>query len=328
MATLPPTGSISLSQIYSVFGKTLGPSISLTSASTGVYGAITASSPFKPDGVPPHAMSEFRGYNHSTADTTPPSIPNGLSCNYGTGSPRTSIAIRWDASTDNLAVTGYQLQRSDSGGTTWSTVYNGPNISYQDSGSPNREYHYQVRAFDAIGNYSNYSGPAYWKTEAGTSCFVEGTLITLADNIQIPIETLVTNQLLISAEIDTLKDTNNVNELYKWSSNYLSENRIISPVANIEPKVASKTIIINKGLLEATPYHSQLIQRNGIWKFIPLRDVIVGDRLYNINKEIIAITSVIINLEKRTVYPLTLSPSHTYFANGILTHNMKKPDEL
>jgi hypothetical protein len=126
-----------------------------------------------------------------------------------------------------------------------------------------------------------------------------------------------------SEEIKTLKDTNDALELYKWNSRSLQENRIASPITKIEPKIAFKTIIINQGLLEATPTHSQLIQRDGIWKFIALGDVVVGDKLYGINKEITVITSVFVSLEKRNIYLLTLSPSHTYFANGILTHNGK-----
>jgi hypothetical protein len=159
----------------------------------------------------------------------------------------------------------------------------------------------------------------------GGGCFVEGTLIALPDGTQMPIETLVMNQLLLSGEIETLHDTNNVLELYKWNSSFFRENRIASPITKIEPKIAYETIIINEGLLEATPSHSQLIQRDGVWKFIPLGNVAVGDNLYGINKEIIEITSVLVSLEKRNIYPLILNPSHTYFANGILTHNNKQP---
>jgi hypothetical protein len=160
-------------------------------------------------------------------------------------------------------------------------------------------------------------------TGGSGGCLVEGTLITLPDGTQMPIETLAINQLLLSTEIETLRDTNNALELYKWNSSSLLENRITSPIVKIERRIVSETIIINEGLLEATPSHSQLIQRDGIWKFIALGDVVVGDKLYDINKEIIAITSVIISSEKRNIYPLILSPSHTYFANGILTHNGK-----
>ena len=158
----------------------------------------------------------------------------------------------------------------------------------------------------------------------GTGCFVEGTLITLPDGTRKAIEKLTLDQLLLSAEIETLKDTNIPDELYKWSCEYLSENRIISPITKIAKQVADKTIIVNDGLLEATPTHLQLIQRNGYWRFIPLGEILVGDNLYTIDEEIIPVTSVVVNLEKRNIYPMTLNPFHTYFANGILTHNYKE----
>lgn len=265
----------------------------------------------------------------STADTTAPSVPAGLNCDYGSGAPQSSIYIEWSASTDNVAVTGYQLQRKTGSSGTWSTVYTGANRSYQDTGSRDTLYYYQVRAFDAAGNYSGFSSSAAWRTDPIVIvCLVEGTFITLPNGTQKPIETLAINELLLSAEIETLKDTNDINELYKWSCNQLSETRIKAPITSIEPKIAYETIIINEGLLEATPYHSQLIQRDEVWKFIPIGEIIVGDNLYGINKEIIPVTSVSINLEKRNIYPMSLSPSHTYFANGVLTHNIKPPDPV
>lgn len=158
----------------------------------------------------------------------------------------------------------------------------------------------------------------------GGGCFVQGTLITLPDGSRKAIEELQVDELLLSAEIETLIDTNDASELYKWSSEYLSESRIISPITKISEKLAYKTMVINKGLLEATPTHLQLVQRNGFWRFIPLGDIKVGDNLYTINSQIIPVTSVTINLEERKIYPLTLNPFHTYFANGVLTHNYKQ----
>lgn len=328
---LPTSGPISLGDINGELGRARTSNISLDAAENGSYVAINQSSISKPSSTNPAIISEWRGYNHSTstADTTAPSVPTGLYCDYGSGAPQSSIYIEWSASTDNVAVTGYQLQRKTGSSGTWSTVYTGANRSYQDTGSRNTTYVYQVRAFDAAGNYSGFSTTAAWTTDPIVIvCLVEGTLITLPNGTQKPIETLAINELLLSAEIETLKDTNDVNELYKWSCDQLSETRIKAPITSIEPKVAYETIIINEGLLEATPYHSQLIQRDEVWKFIPIGEIIVGDNLYGINKEIIPVTSVSINLEKRNIYPMSLSPSHTYFANGVLTHNIKPPDPV
>jgi len=263
----------------------------------------------------------------SIVDNTPPSVPGWIDCYYGPESPQSSIYIEWEMSSDNVAVTGYQLQRKTLSGTVYTTIYTGPNNYYIDSGNPNTTYNYKARAFDAAGNYSNYTSITSWKTDP-IKCFVEGTLISLSNGTQKPIEKLQIDELLLSDKINTLNDTNDVKELYKWSSSHLLENRVTAPITHIEQKTAYETIIINNGLLEATPLHSQLIQRDGIWKFIPIGEVIVGDNLYGIDKKIIPITSVAINREKRNIYPMSLSPSHTYFANGILTHNIKPHDPV
>lgn len=159
----------------------------------------------------------------------------------------------------------------------------------------------------------------------GGGCLVEGTLITLPNGTRKLIEELTLDQLLLSTEIETLNDTNNAEELYKWSCDYLTEKRIVSPITKLTHKIAYKTIIVNNDLFEATPTHLQLIQRSGFWRFIPLGDIQVGDHLYTIDKEIIPVTAVTVNLEKRNIYPMTLNPFHTFFANGILTHNYKQP---
>lgn len=206
-----------------------------------------------------------------------------------------------------------------------------PNQFFSDTSLPHANAQADAWLAANVQTYANNAGtcevtyvPPVGSGSGGGGCFVEGTLISLPDGSRKAIEELQLDQLLLSAEIETLIDTNNANELYQWSSEYLSERRIISPITKLSQKIANKTMVINDGLFEATPTHLQLIQRDGFWRFIPLEDIKVGDNLYTIDNEIIPVTSVIINLEERKIYPLTLNPFHTYFANGILTHNYKQ----
>lgn len=245
-----------------------------------------------------------------------------------------TIDLSWSVPHNNIGITGYQLYRKVGSGGTWSphmSINTADITTYSDNAlSPNNTYYYKVSTRNTAGDLSVPSNETYQTTGdnstggSGGGCFVEGTLITLPDGSKKAIEELHLDQLLLSAEIETLIDTNNANELYKWSSNSLSEKRITSPITKLTQKDAYKTIIVNDGLLEATPTHLQLIQRNGSWRFIPLGDIQAGDNLYGINNEIIPVTAVTINLEKRRIFPLTLNPFHTYFANGILTHNYKE----
>ncbi|HEY5706892.1 MAG TPA: malectin domain-containing carbohydrate-binding protein [Terrimicrobiaceae bacterium] len=80
------------------------------------------------------------------ADTEAPTTPGSLSA---TNTTPNSLTLNWTASTDNFAVTGYQVYRD---GLLIATV---SGLSYNDSGlSPNTAYAYTVAAQDAAGNLS------------------------------------------------------------------------------------------------------------------------------------------------------------------------------
>lgn len=82
-------------------------------------------------------------------DTTAPSVPANLQSSNVTSS---SATVSWGASTDNVAVTGYQLFRN---GVQVATT---TQVSYADSGlSASTTYSYAVAAFDAAGNVSAQS---------------------------------------------------------------------------------------------------------------------------------------------------------------------------
>jgi hypothetical protein len=86
------------------------------------------------------------GVTVTVNDTTAPSTPTNL--HTVTILPK-SIAIAWTASTDNVAVTGYQVKR---GGTLITTT---SLLTYTDSNlTPGTAYSYTVTAVDAAGNAS------------------------------------------------------------------------------------------------------------------------------------------------------------------------------
>jgi fibronectin type 3 domain-containing protein len=98
----------------------------------------------------------------NTTDSVPPSAPTGVSAN-ATGP--NSVNLTWDAATDNISVTGYDLYRN---GALLATV--GTVTSYTDIPvSPSFTYQYQVRAHDGAGNISDPSSPAEVTTPADTT---------------------------------------------------------------------------------------------------------------------------------------------------------------
>ncbi len=85
----------------------------------------------------------------STPDTTPPSVPTGLTSSSVTS---TTLTVSWAASTDNVAVAGYQVFRNGTEVGTTTTA------SYADKGlTPSTTYIYTVAAYDYSNNISAQS---------------------------------------------------------------------------------------------------------------------------------------------------------------------------
>ncbi len=98
-------------------------------------------------------------------DTTPPTAPTGLTA---TAASSTQINLAWTASTDNVGVTGYLLERCQGAGcTNFAQVASLTTTSYNNTGlASGTSYSYRVRAADAAGNLSSYSSTATASTPA------------------------------------------------------------------------------------------------------------------------------------------------------------------
>ncbi|MFB7512825.1 glycosyl hydrolase family 8 [Streptomyces sp. NPDC056144] len=95
-----------------------------------------------------YSLWEFEVYGSPATggDTTAPSAPGGLRT---TATAPTSVSLAWDAATDNVGVTGYNVYR---GGTLVGTA---SGTSYTDTGlTASTAYSYTVKAKDAAGNLS------------------------------------------------------------------------------------------------------------------------------------------------------------------------------
>src|SRR6266480_3426955 len=91
-------------------------------------------------------------------DTTPPSVPTGLTASAVSSS---QINLSWTASSDNVGVSGYRVHRN---GTQIATT---AATSFANTGlSPSTTYSYTVAAYDAAGNLSAQSSSASATTPA------------------------------------------------------------------------------------------------------------------------------------------------------------------
>ena len=100
--------------------------------------------------------------------------------------------LNWTASTDNVGVSGYRVERCQGAScTNFAQVATPTATAYSDTGlSPSTTYRYQVRAVDPSGNLGGYSTPAEATTAVapptppglvGAWAFDEGAGTTTAD---------------------------------------------------------------------------------------------------------------------------------------------------
>jgi chitodextrinase len=141
LVTTSPTTS------FSDTGLTPGTTYSYTIAAVDTSGHTSAQT----------AAVSGSASNDAVAPTTPTGLKTTL---IGSN----SIALSWTASTDNTAVTGYDVFRNG-------TKVGSPTVTaYTDNAlTPNTTYSYTVKARDAAGNTSAASTALSAKTLAGTA---------------------------------------------------------------------------------------------------------------------------------------------------------------
>src|SRR5437899_8680051 len=98
-------------------------------------------------------------------DTTPPTAPSNLTA---TAASSSQINLAWTASSDDVGVAGYLVERCQGSGCTgFAQVATVAGTTYNDTGlAAAASYSYRVRATDAAGNLSGYSNTASATTPA------------------------------------------------------------------------------------------------------------------------------------------------------------------
>jgi chitodextrinase len=95
-------------------------------------------------------------------DTTAPSVPTNF---RSTAKSTNTVALAWNASTDNVGVTGYRVFRDNVSVRTSGTA-----VTFTDTGlAANRSYTYTIDAFDAAGNYSSRASLSVTTTASSDS---------------------------------------------------------------------------------------------------------------------------------------------------------------
>ena len=138
---------------YKIFraGSQIGTSVSTTYSDTGLTPNTLYSYTVLAYDAPGNQSSQSTAGTATTqADTTPPSVPLGVTA-VATG--LSTVTISWSASTDNVAVGGYKIFRAGNQiGTSVATTYSDTGLT------PNTSYSYRIEAYDTATPTANVSG--------------------------------------------------------------------------------------------------------------------------------------------------------------------------
>ena len=178
----------------------------------------------------------------------------------------------------------------------------------------------------ARSGFSAYNSPAYSGEPMGallSGCLVGNTQIEMENGTFKSIKDVLIGDSLMGLDIKTLSSHFEVED--NW------EGKDIEQYDNKPFKVLNKITIsdaevysINNGLLECSEDHKHLVKRDDSWRIRNTLQLQPGDIMLDRDKNTILIDSIMLDRQE-DVYLIRLDGKHTYYANGILTHNIK-PD--
>ncbi|MGH9400497.1 MAG: fibronectin type III domain-containing protein [Terriglobia bacterium] len=235
-------GCTSFTQIGSSAATTFGDTTATGSTSYSYrVRAMDAASHFSP-------YSNVASATTSTIlDTQPPTAPSGLAAAASTN----QINLSWSASTDNVAVTGYLLERCQGiGCTTFAQIATPTGTTYDDSGlTVGTTYSYRVRATDAAGNLSPYSNVA-----AATTYSTSTTVGYVQGNSATP-QTAETAVTVLFTAAQTTGDLNVV--VVGWNDTTTTVSTVTDKSGNAYALAVGPTII--GGALSQSIYYAKNI---------------------------------------------------------------------
>jgi peptidoglycan hydrolase-like protein with peptidoglycan-binding domain/chitodextrinase len=180
-------------------------------------------------------------------DTTPPTTPTAFTA---TPISTTQVNLTWSASTDNVGVTGYRIERCTGVScTSYIQIVSigTSSLAYTDTGlTANTSYGYRVRAVDAAGNLSPYSTPASVTTQS----------VVVSDTTP-PSLSAVT----VSGSASSLTWTWTTNELADTKVVYGTSSNVLTTTLTNSTLLTSHTLTTTN-LIRRTTYYYQVISKD------------------------------------------------------------------
>lgn len=186
----------------------------------------------------PQAEDRFNGGGSN--DTQAPTVPAGLVSSNVT---QTGVSLSWNASTDNVGVTGYAVYNGSTQiATTTNTNYNVTNLTAGTS------YTFYVVAYDAAGNTSGSSNAANVTTTSGGGSGGNATGLIISEYIEgssynKAIEIANFTGATVNLSSYSLRKTTNGNN--SWSSTYNLSGQLANGAVYVVAHSSASTAIKN-----------------------------------------------------------------------------------
>jgi chitodextrinase len=188
-------------------------------------GSYSASAPLKGHGPWIMQMVAFKGASGGTVDSSPPTNPSNL---LATAAGPGGINLSWTASSDNVGVTDYLIERCQGPGcSSFAQVGTSPTTTFSDTGLlSSTSYSYQVRATDAAGNLSGESNISSATTNQSTASPISF--------IQLASATPQSAQLTVPVPFGSAQTSGNLNVVVVgWSDTTAAVSSVTDSIGNV-----------------------------------------------------------------------------------------------
>ena len=155
----------------------------------------------------------------------------------------------------------------------------------------------------------------------GGGCLVGNTMVEMVDGQMNQIKNIKIGDTLMGLDITTLSGNYTVEDNWRGKNIQQYKNKSFQ-VTDTHVIADAEVYSINGGLLECSEDHKHMVRRGEEWMIRTTLQLQPGDIMIDRDMNEILINNISWD-RTEDVYLITLNGKHTYYANGILTHNRK-----
>lgn len=171
-----------------------------------------------------------------------------------------------------------------------------------------------------------FAAPVYYTYNPGVGCWAYGTQVTLSNGSTKAIEDIVVGDVLRAPVIPTYPNGEDSSMWYPasvWSTENADELGYEDTVVTGVRHVVESSFYLINDTFKVTGDHFVFVKKGSTWQFAQVDELAVGDFFKSESGEEIEITKKVEVNESTMVVDIDVEDNDLFFANGIITHNLK-----